>query len=108
LELWIFQFCSLILMRCRRPSRGRDTVYGRIGIMIDWSRCAEVESKPDVMSGAFVVRGTRVLAQAVIDNANDGYTAEQIVAEIYPSLPVEPARRVIAFARRTHAAAAAP
>jgi uncharacterized protein (DUF433 family) len=86
----------------------RDAVYGRIVIMINWSRCADVESKPDVMSGAFVVRGTRVLAQAVIDNANDGYTAEQIVAEIYPSLPVEPARRVIAFARRTYAAAAAP
>jgi uncharacterized protein (DUF433 family) len=86
----------------------RDAVYGRMVIMIDWSRCADVESKPDVMSGAFVVRGTRVLAQAVIDNANDGYTAEQIVTEIYPSLPVEPARRVIAFARRTHAAAAAP
>jgi len=25
-----------------------------------------------VMAGAFVVRGTRVLAQAVIDNASDG------------------------------------
>jgi len=76
--------------------------------MIDWIQCAEVESKPDVMSGVFVVRGTRIPAQAVIDNAEDGYTAEQIVAEIYPSLPVEPARRVIAFARRTHAAVAAP
>jgi len=86
----------------------RFTVFARTAIMIDWSRCADVESRLDVMSGAFVVRGTRVLAQAVIDNANDGYTAEQIVAEIYPTLPVEPARRVIAFARRTHAAAAAP
>lgn len=75
--------------------------------MIDWTRCADVESKPDVMSGAFVVRGTRVLAEAVIDNSEDGYTAEQIVAEIYPSLPVKHARRVIAFARRMHEAAAA-
>jgi uncharacterized protein (DUF433 family) len=76
--------------------------------MTDWSKCPDVESKPDVMSGAYVVRGTRVLADAVVDNADDGYTAEQIVAEIYPSLPVEPARRVIAFARRVHAAAPAP
>ncbi len=74
---------------------------------IDWSRCADDESKPDVMSGAFVVRGTRVPAQAVIDNAEDGYTAEQIVADIYPSLPVEPARRVIEFARGAHASASA-
>jgi uncharacterized protein (DUF433 family) len=72
---------------------------------IDWRRCEDVESKPDVMSGAFVVRGTRVPAQAVIDNADDGYTAEQIVAEIFPSLPVEPTRRVIEFARRAHAPA---
>jgi uncharacterized protein (DUF433 family) len=85
-----------------------DAILARIAFMINWSRCADVESRLDVMSGAFVVRGTRVLAQAVIDNANDGYTAEQIVAEIYPTLPVEHARRVIAFARRTHAAAAAP
>ena len=41
------------------------------------------------MSGAYIVRGTRIPAQAVVDNAEDGYTAEQIVAEIYPSLPLE-------------------
>jgi uncharacterized protein (DUF433 family) len=52
------------------------------------------------MSGAPVVRGTRVAVQAVIDNADDGYTAEQIAAEIYHGLPVEPTRRVIEFARR--------
>lgn len=74
---------------------------------IDWSQCPDVESKPDVMSGAPIVRGTRVPAQAVVDNADDGYTAEQIVADIYPSLPVEPARRVIEFARRAHPSAPA-
>jgi uncharacterized protein (DUF433 family) len=73
---------------------------------IDWRLCPDVETKPDVMSGAFVLRGTRVPAQAVIDNADDGYTAEQIAAEIYPSLPVEPTRRVIEFARRAYASAA--
>ncbi|HTB44322.1 MAG TPA: DUF433 domain-containing protein [Acetobacteraceae bacterium] len=55
---------------------------------------------PGRMSGAPVVRGTRVAVQAVIDNADDGYTAEQIAAEIYHGLPVEPTRRVIEFARR--------
>ena len=38
-------------------------------------------------------------AQAVVDNAEDGYTAEQIAKDIYPSLPLEPAKRVIAFAK---------
>ena len=72
--------------------------------MVDWSRCPDVESKLDVMSGAYIVRGTRIPAQAVVDNAEDGYTAEQIVAEIYPSLPLESAKRIIAFALGQHAA----
>jgi uncharacterized protein (DUF433 family) len=51
------------------------------------------------------VVGTRILAQGVIDNAEDGYTPEQIVAEIYPTLPLERARRIIAYAqKRAHAA----
>jgi uncharacterized protein (DUF433 family) len=71
--------------------------------MIDWSQCPDVESNPEIMSGAFVVRGTRVLADAVMDNAEDGYSAEQMVAEIYPTLPLERARRIIAFAMQAHA-----
>jgi uncharacterized protein (DUF433 family) len=74
---------------------------------IDWRSCPDVESKPDAMSGAPVVRDTRVRAQAVIDNTDDGYSAGQIVAGIDPSLPVEPTRPVIEFVRRSHASAAA-
>ena len=72
--------------------------------MMDWKLCPDVESKPDIMSGAFVVRGTRVPVQAILDNAEDGYTAEQIAADIYHGLPVEPTRRVIAFAKRARIA----
>jgi uncharacterized protein (DUF433 family) len=68
---------------------------------MDWTLCPDVESKPDVMSGAFVVRGTRVPVQAILDNAADGYTAEQLANDIYRGLPVEPTRRVIAFAKQT-------
>jgi uncharacterized protein (DUF433 family) len=71
--------------------------------MIDWSKCPDVESDPDIVSGAWVVRGTRIPADAVIDNAEDGYSAEEIVTAIYPSLPLEAARRVIVFALGTHA-----
>jgi hypothetical protein len=39
----------------------------------------------------------------VIDNADDGYTPEQIAAEIYEGLPVERARRIIAYAGKQHA-----
>jgi uncharacterized protein (DUF433 family) len=69
----------------------------------NWSQSPDVESRPDIMSGAFVVRGTRIPVQAVIDNSDDGYTAEEIVQDIYPSLPLGPARRIIAFAKAQHA-----
>jgi uncharacterized protein (DUF433 family) len=71
---------------------------------IDWTACPDVEIIPGKVSGAWLVVGTRIPADAVIDNADDGFTAEQIVAEIYPSLPLERARRIIAYAAtRTNA-----
>jgi uncharacterized protein (DUF433 family) len=71
---------------------------------IDWTACDDVEIIPGKVSGAWLVVGTRIPADAVIDNAEDGFTAEQIVAEIYPSLPLERARRIIAYAAtRTNA-----
>ena len=47
---------------------------------IDWTDCPDVEQVPGKVSGQPVVVGTRILAQRVIDNADDGYTAEQIAA----------------------------
>jgi uncharacterized protein (DUF433 family) len=66
---------------------------------IDWSGCDDVEQVPAKVSGQPVVVGTRILARGVIDNAEDGYTTEQIAAEIHDGLPVDRARRIIAFAR---------
>ena len=67
---------------------------------MDWSNCPDVERRPDIVSGSWVVKGTRVPADAVLDNANDGFTAEDIVTDIYDTLSLEATRRVIAFARR--------
>jgi len=72
--------------------------------MIDWSLCADVERVPGKVSGSWIVKGTRIPVQAVLDNADD-YTPEQMVAEIYPSLPLDRARRVIDFARAHEAVA---
>lgn len=65
---------------------------------IDWSQCEDVESVPGRLSGAWVIKGTRVPAQAVVDNAKDGFTAEQIATEIF-ELPVERVRGVLRFAK---------
>ncbi len=67
---------------------------------MDWSQCADVESRPGVVSGAFVVKGTRVQADAIVENAQDGYTADEISSEIFPAVPADIARRVIEFARQ--------
>jgi uncharacterized protein (DUF433 family) len=72
-------------------------------VSMDWSKSPDVESRPGVVSGAYVVKGTRVPADAVIDNAEDGFTAEEIVTEIYPTVPLDRARRIIEFARRSDA-----
>jgi uncharacterized protein (DUF433 family) len=72
---------------------------------IDWTGHDDVETIPGKVSGVLLVKGTRIPVQAVLDNADDGYSAEEIVAEIYPSLPLDRARRIIAYAlKKAHAA----
>lgn len=66
---------------------------------IDWSQCTDVESVPDRLSGAWVIKDTRVSVQAIIDNAEDGYTAEQIATEIFDDLPLDRVRSVLRFAQ---------
>jgi uncharacterized protein (DUF433 family) len=66
---------------------------------IDWSKCADVESVPGKVSGAWVIKGTRVPAQAIVDNARDGFTPEQIATEIFEGVPVDRVRAVLRFAK---------
>jgi uncharacterized protein (DUF433 family) len=66
---------------------------------MDWSKCEDVEIIPGKVSGALLVKGTRIPVQAVLDNADD-FTPEEMASEIYEGLPVDRARRIIAFARQ--------
>ena len=47
-----------------------------------------------------MVVGTRIPADAVLDNTEDGHCPEEIVAEIYPSLCLERAKRILAYRDR--------
>ena len=67
--------------------------------MIDWSQCPDVERVPGRVSGQWVVKDTRILAQGVIDNAED-FTPEEIASEIYEGLGAGRAARIIEYARR--------
>jgi uncharacterized protein (DUF433 family) len=62
--------------------------------MIDWSRCPDAESVPGRCSGAWVAKDSRVMVQAIIDNADDATPEE--VAEMF-ELPVEQVRRILHF-----------
>lgn len=61
-----------------------------------WDRVVQCHLS-EVLDWTFVIacsrcrepREVRIPADAVLDNAEDGYSAAQIVAEIYPSLPLE-------------------
>jgi uncharacterized protein (DUF433 family) len=65
---------------------------------IDWSKCDDVESLP----GAWVIKGTRVPADAIIENARAGCTAEEIAGpDIFPSIPTDVVQRVLRFAKIT-------
>ena len=65
---------------------------------MDWSSCPEVESVNDRMSGAWVIKGTRVLADAIVENAAEGFTADQISKELYPTVSVAAVLCVLMFA----------
>jgi uncharacterized protein (DUF433 family) len=65
---------------------------------VDWSKCEDVESVPGKVSGAWVIKGTRVPAQAIVDNARAGCSAEEIATEIF-ELPLERVKAVLRFAK---------
>jgi uncharacterized protein (DUF433 family) len=66
---------------------------------IDWTQCRDVERIPGKVSGQWIVVGTRILADGVVENAEDGMTPEFIAEELFLGLGVERARRIIEYAR---------
>ena len=48
---------------------------------IDWSECPLVEIKPGVQSGAPVLRGTRMPANAIVDNFDYGVSVAEIAEQ---------------------------
>jgi hypothetical protein len=67
-------------------------------IEIDWSDSPDVEQVPGRVSGQWVVKDTRILADGVVVSADD-YTPGEIATEIFPGLGIERARRIVAYAR---------
>ena len=64
---------------------------------MDWSDCADVERDGGKLSGAWIIKRSRVPVQAVIDNARDGFSPEAI-AEMFEGLRADRVRGVLRFA----------
>ncbi len=69
---------------------------------IDWTACPDVERVPGRVSGRWVVKDSRILADGIIENSDAGATPEEIGEEIFDGLGADRARRIIEYAR-THA-----
>jgi uncharacterized protein (DUF433 family) len=66
---------------------------------IDWSDCPEVGRIPGKVSGAWLIKGTRLPVWAILENADD-HTPEEIATDIFEGVTPETVRRVITFARQ--------
>jgi uncharacterized protein (DUF433 family) len=65
---------------------------------IDWTGCELVERIPGKVSGRPIVRGTRILADTIVEDAELGSPLEEI-QENYPDLPAAAIQRLISFAQ---------
>ena len=62
--------------------------------MIDWSSCPSLELNPDLLSGAWVFRGTRVPVVALFENLEDGVSINEFI-ELFPGVDLVHARSVL-------------
>jgi uncharacterized protein (DUF433 family) len=51
----------------------------------DWSGCPEIERSPEMMSGAWVFKGTRIPVVTLFENLKGGATPDEIV-EWFPGV----------------------
>jgi len=67
---------------------------------LDWSQCSAVESVPGKLSGAWVLRGTRMPVSVIFENLEAGANIDDIL-EWYEGLDREQVKAVIEFAARS-------
>ena len=66
-------------------------------LQIDWTACELIEQVPGKVSGRPVVRGTRILPDAIVGSFDLGETIEEL-HEGFPTLSVVQIERLIEFA----------
>ncbi len=72
--------------------------------MIDWAECTAVERSPEVVSGAWRFRGTRVPVKALFENLEGGATVVEFL-EWFPGVERAQIEAVLEYAQRSLEAA---
>lgn len=67
--------------------------------MIDWADCTAVERSPDIVSGAWRFRGTRVAVKALFENIEGGATVIEFL-EWFPGVERTQVDAVLEYAQR--------
>jgi uncharacterized protein (DUF433 family) len=67
-------------------------------VVIDWSGCPLVEVDPERLGGVPVVKDTRMQADSVVENYEDGSPVEEIADNF--DIPESTVRELIAYAAR--------
>ena len=64
---------------------------------IDWMQCELIEKVPGKVSGRPIVRGTRIMPDAIVDSYDLGETIDEL-REGFPSPSISQIERLIEFA----------
>jgi len=79
----------------------KATMEGGKGMAnLDWSQCPAVESVPGKLSGAWVLKGTRMPVSAIFENLEAGANIDDIMGW-FDGLDREQVKAVIEFAARS-------
>ena len=68
--------------------------------VLDWSKCAAVERVPGKVSGAWVLRGTRMPVATIFENLEAGASLDDLLTW-YEGLDRKQVQAVIEFAARS-------
>lgn len=82
----------------RRYAVLKATMKGRWA-HVDWSKCPAVESVPDRLSGAWVLKDTRMPVSAIFENLEAGSDIKEIVEQFHVN--PEQVKAVLEFAARS-------
>ena len=71
---------------------------------MSWQECPSVVKNPEIMSGEYVFRGTRVPVRALFQNLEDGASLEEFL-QWFPGVTRIQAEEVLKFAEQSLLAA---